>query len=208
MTELSEEVYHQAKSAVVHGWMMPEKCKWFEQIYDAQRNLQPIVAVEIGVFYGMSAIAQGLLAQRLGVNCVLFAIDAWTAEASLEGTNSKDNDEWWKQQNYDDAFNTFKSAINILGLNNCIIPVKSKSEDAASRFEQIHILHIDGNHSEEKSTLDVELYLPKVVNGGYIILDDTNWQTVKRAAEMLAEQCAVIKQVEKDGQAFTVYVKR
>jgi hypothetical protein len=36
----------------------------------------------------------------------------------------------------------------------------------------IDLIHIDGDHSYEAVTLDCELWLPKVVPGGYACFDD------------------------------------
>ena len=43
------------------------------------------------------------------------------------------------------------------------------SVQAISQVQRIDFLHLDGNFSEEGSTLDCRLYLPKVIPGGYVL---------------------------------------
>jgi len=74
--------------------------------------------------------------------------------------------------------------------------VKSKSEDYYNnlKIESIDIIHIDGNHDEEYVTKDIQLYLPLVKKGGYIIMDDTTWPGVIKSIENhLNEESILIK---------------
>jgi hypothetical protein len=58
----------------------------------------------------------------------------------------------------------------------CVQLVQSTSESAAL-IEDIELLHIDGNHSETTSLIDVTKWVPQVKKGGIIIFDDVNWVT-------------------------------
>jgi hypothetical protein len=49
----------------------------------------------------------------------------------------------------------------------------------------IDILHIDGNHSEEKSVRDVLLWSSSVSPLGAVVMDDTDWQTTQKAVKLL-----------------------
>ena len=58
----------------------------------------------------------------------------------------------------------------------------------------IDILHIDGNHSEQASYLDVTKWVPLVRSGGWIFFDDMTWFengvfTTARAVEWLNANC-------------------
>ena len=55
--------------------------------------------------------------------------------------------------------------------------------------ESIDILHVDGNHTQDIALGDVQMYLPKVKKGGYIWLDDANWETTHLAREFLFANC-------------------
>ena len=41
---------------------------------------------------------------------------------------------------------------------------------------EIDVLHQDGNHSEESSSREVELWLSKMKPGGIWIMDDIDWK--------------------------------
>lgn len=207
---MTEEIYNLVLQKVQHGWMMKEKCAWFERIYSSLLHQgQPVVSVEIGVWYGMSLVAQGLMAKELmPTTCKVYGIDPWTPEAALEGVNAKSNEDWWKERDYRDPMDRLLINIHTLGLTGIVGLLPMRSEDAASLFTEIDVLHIDGNHSEEKSTLDVSLYEPKVKKGGWIIADDTVWDTVHKAELMLDERCTLLEKFIKDGQGFSVYQKK
>ena len=60
--------------------------------------------------------------------------------------------------------------------------------------ESIDILHIDGNHSDYTSYIDVTKWVPLVNPGGWIIFDDMTWYengqfTASRATRWLDEHC-------------------
>jgi hypothetical protein len=61
------------------------------------------------------------------------------------------------------------------------------------------MIHIDGNHSEELSTLDVQLWLPKVRSKGMVLMDDTDadqWPSVQKAVNIVKESCDLIMEVD------------
>ena len=47
------------------------------------------------------------------------------------------------------------------------------------------MLHQDGNHSEEMSCLDIELWSNKIKKKGYWLMDDTNWPTTQKAQKLI-----------------------
>ena len=68
-------------------------------------------------------------------------------------------------------------------LSKTISLIRKPSEDAFNSFENesIDIVHIDGNHNEMNASRDILLYLPLVKKGGYIIMDDSNWDSVRNS---------------------------
>ncbi|WP_228895978.1 class I SAM-dependent methyltransferase [Pseudoduganella aquatica] len=53
----------------------------------------------------------------------------------------------------------------------------------------IGVLHIDGNHDIEFVAKDLQYYLPKIKSNGPIIMDDTDWDSVRSCLPLLAAQC-------------------
>jgi len=199
----NEQLFKLIKENIT-GWMVFEKLEWFRKIYE---EIQPKVAVESGVFYGMSAITQGLIIKELGLDCQLYAIDAWSKEASTEGSNSEANNEWWSNLNYEEIYLSFLHSIRKFELEGIVIPIRAKSVDAINVLpKHIDCLHLDSNHSFEVVSKEIELYAPRV--HGYIVADDNRWVEMRGAAEgLLNYGFTKVHQHDKDGQSFGVFKK-
>jgi hypothetical protein len=117
----------------------------------------------------------------------VIGIDAWTVDASLEGTNDTSNSDWWGKIDYRNI-QTYAANLMIKYQVNDIVQLwKTKSNAVVDKFEDesIDILHQDSNHSEETSTNEVQLYSSKLKKGGFWVFDDTNWSTTQKAQDLL-----------------------
>lgn len=163
----------------IEGWCTPEKA-----IRMAALVKPTDVCVELGVFGGRS-----LLPLCLASRNVVHGIDAWEKSASNEGENSPENDEWWSKIDYNKMYNYTR---DLMGKNNCFNCKlhKMTSEKAVTLFEDesIDVLHQDSNHSEKISCIEIELYDKKIRKGGYWIFDDTNWETTRKAQNLIIEK--------------------
>ncbi len=70
------------------------------------------------------------------------------------------------------------------------------------------MLHIDGNHSEEVSCADVNLWLPLVVKGGHIWMDDIHWESTKKAQAILSNACDKLSEIPYTDQTMAVALYR
>lgn len=156
------------------GWCSAEKA---ERLAFAVLEIRPKLCVEIGVFGGSSLAPQLLALQHLGSGRVV-GIDPWETVAALEEMIDEANRGWWGSIDIEAIRKGCESFVADHGLTPYCELVVARSEDVASRFADaaIDMLHVDGNHSEAKSTKDVELYLPKVRAGGLIFFDDVSWR--------------------------------
>lgn len=196
---LAESIYKEIHS--VGDWCTQEKVSVLVE-YVTRSN--PTVAMEIGVFLGQSAFAIAMCLKAIG-HGTLFAVDPWTVDAALEGSNDPKNDAWWSTQDMEQIYGSFLSWRELLGLSNTVEVLRMKSDQAAVSFQQpVDFLHIDGNHSEEISTQDVSLWLPKTSSGGYIVLDDTNWATTAKAQSLVLDFADEVA----DHGSFKVYRRR
>ncbi len=198
----TKEIIHSVFNSVGHlgAWFTIEKC---EQLANIINDIKPNVCVEIGVFRGQSAIATGEFLKKVE-NGVLHAVDPWSTAATQEGTNDTANDEWWASLDMEAIKAEFIHEIEHRGLQHFITPVQMKGEEYGLQFKGgVDLLHIDGNHSEEKSCLDVELWVPKVNRGGYVIMDDINWRTTTKAQELIERYAEKVYNTE----TFAVYSK-
>lgn len=176
----------------IPGWCCEEKAiKMMDLIYETN----PKVCVEIGVFGG-SSIHPTAQALRYQQNGMIYAIDPWQNIECTDGYTPGDpNYQWWNKIDLEKIYKDFITMIHKQGLSDYCCPLRMTSETAAQIFpeESIDILHIDGNHSEEKAFKDAELWLPKVRKNGYIWFDDCNWNTTKKAQDYVKQFAIIIE---------------
>jgi hypothetical protein len=167
----------------LEGWCTEEKAK--KMIEHLPEHAQ--LAVELGVFAGKSLLPVSIMCKG-----TVFGIDAWSPQASLEGTNDITNDEWWKKIDYPYFQKYTQDLLTKYKCDNTKL-LRMTSREAIKNFEDnsIDFLHQDSNHSEEVSCEEVELYYQKVKSGGTWVFDDTNWPTTRKAQNLLVEKGAV-----------------
>ena len=177
----------------LEGWCSEDKACAMASLIT---QVKPAISVEIGVFGGSSLIVQAYACRHIGVGRV-YGVDPWSAAASLADAIEQKNVDWWSKVDYEKVYRGCLSAILSYDLSAVCSVFRTTSARAANLFDGIDILHIDGNHSEVASTLDVALYFPKVKSGGYVWFDDIDWveggvPTTANAQRMLSEQCTKI----------------
>ena len=141
-----------------------------------------LVGVEIGVLGGVGSYSLLLYIPRL----TLYSIDPWE---TLEG-NSADlgPTEETLKENYREA----KFRLEPFGKRSIII--KKTSDDAVDDIPQgVDFVHIDGWHSFEQASRDMNNYFPKIRLGGILSGHDSGVPGVAQA----------LKEVFKDSVIFT-----
>jgi NAD(P)-dependent dehydrogenase (short-subunit alcohol dehydrogenase family) len=146
--------------------------------------------VEIGTAWGRSAFALCMLAQHYGTGAVL-AIDPWN-----EGVASqKDSPDALEQVNQQIDWEMMHRIFLIH-----LLPMRERfnyrrmlsvpaSEDHAPGLAvetphfgrtayagRVALIHIDGNHDYASVAADVAAWLPKLLPGGWLVLDDYVWE--------------------------------
>ena len=116
------------------------------------------VGAEIGVFLGKYSEELCLA----NPNLKLFSIDAWKVYDKYTD---------YTEQSYLD--NCYKDAVEKLSKYNCEV-IRDWSESAAENFADgsLDFIYIDGNHSFEGTTNDINAWSRKVRKGGIIFGDD------------------------------------
>lgn len=181
----SENIKHLAFEAMdkLEGWCTKGKAS---VLIDLVLLSKPHKIVEIGVFGGKSLIpmAYALQANQIGT---IFGIDPWDNQESVRGMDGV-NEEWWRNIDHEAILQGLIKKIALFDLEDQVRLIRSSSLDAPL-IADIDFLHIDGNHSEEASLIDVKKWTPLVRQGGIIIFDDLNWSGTKSAVEWLNENC-------------------
>lgn len=177
----------------LEGWCSAEKA---QVLFDLVLKSDSQISCELGVFGGRSLIPIALAHKAKNSGFVL-GIDAWTKEASVEGSGAfkdgvtaKENDEWWSKVNYPSIHAGCILAIDKYGVNDYCgtVRMRTLSVGLLIRDNSIDLLHQDSNHSEEVSCAEVEMYFPKMKDGSYWISDDTDWTTTQKSQELLQDK--------------------
>jgi hypothetical protein len=99
----------------------------------------------------------------------LYCVDPYKHFASEEYPDAINN---LTQEQFDNVFNTTRKRLERFGARIQFIRLASK--DAVDIFEDnsIDFVYIDGNHEYKYVDEDINLWFPKVKNGGYLCGDD------------------------------------
>lgn len=193
------------------GWCTDEKRNF---IHDLVISTNSKFCVEIGVYKGSSlfSFAEGLEKTEGSI----VGIDPWSFEMSknefppLWDKNFENyiyNELLKGQETFDELYKGVYDIIQDNELSNTIRLIRKPSEDVFIDFdlESIDILHIDGNHNELNASRDILLYLPLVKKNGYIIMDDSDWDAVRKSInKFLIPNCELVQ----DFGYFSCYKKK
>lgn len=127
------------------------------------------VGAEIGVFKGQ--FSRTLLDSWMGK---LWLVDPWRAFEDEEGYIDASN-----HRNHQTAY--LECMQRLEGMEARALMLRGLSSDMAPRFQdgELDFVYIDGNHAYDWVKEDIELWWPKVREGGYVMghdyLDMANW---------------------------------
>lgn len=189
-----EETINQLRS--IPGWCSKDKALL---MMDLVKEHEFQTCVEIGVFGGASLfpIAKALHYKGSGV---IWGIDAWDPEVAIKGLNpvtQKNDYDWWREL---DLSHFYALTCNLINMNdfwgNCKL-VRMQAAYALDLFEDesIDFIHFDGNHTDPYAYQDIAEYFPKVKDGGYILLNDAFWLSLRQSLVFLLERTDAITEV-------------
>lgn len=162
------------------GWTTAAQAQAIYGILKAEK--QPINGVEIGVAGGRSLIPAALAA-RDSKGGKIIGIDPYSVDAAIEFENDAATIEWCKKKaTYARSYRHVQREIAICKLSAHADVLVAKSHEVADRFTAINWLHVDGNHNQPAVKRDLDHYLPRVVSGGLIRLDNCDWEGVEMEA--------------------------
>lgn len=165
---------------------------------------KPKVVVEIGTFGGAGSLPMAFALRQINNGGRLYSIDPWRLEYAQEG-EWEENKKWWEHNiRLADIHQKCMEAFWAHNLDDWLVVIRAASQHCHQLFPEIGVLLIDGNHSEVASLRDAQLYVPKVISGGYIFADDAHWQvkegetfvpSTQKAMEFIEESCDSVKQI-------------
>ncbi len=184
------------------GWCDPRKGIELANIVIRER---PQKIAEVGVFEGKSTLAMAH-ACRLNGSGTVYAIDSWKREDCIDD-ESNANQEWWSKLDLDKHYANFVAHTVRADVVKHIQFCRMSSWDASRFLPDVDMVHIDANHAEWPSTSDVVNWLPKLKVGGYIVMDDVNWESTQTALKFVLKRCSFISRFDLAESVFAIYRK-
>ena len=139
--------------------------------------------VEVGSWMGRSTCYMGEQIKKSSKNIKFYAVDTWEGSEEI---SHKETIEKLKNENLT-LFDIFNHHIQMCGVQEQVIPLKTTSVEAAKQFEDnsLDFVHIDASHDYENVLADIIAWYPKVKPGGFITGDDyvISWGGVIQAVK-------------------------
>lgn len=167
MTDLFQKIAEANRT--IDGWCSLEKSFTLASIVLAFR---PAVCVEIGLWKGKSFSAMALACKAVN-HGICIGVDAWSREVAIREQTSDADRKWWADIDFEAVYREFCANMAALEVEKFIRIDRKESRDFTPP-NAIGLASIDGSHSET-AMHDMVKIAPRIVVGGYIVTDDTNW---------------------------------
>lgn len=148
-------------ASAIDGWLTEREAK---ELYSLAQGIpSDLTVVEIGSWKGRSTVCLGYGAKD-GKGAIIYAVDPHTGSSELKKMFG----------NAINTFNEFCQNIENAGLDTIVVPIKATSSEAAKKFnKKVDLLFIDGAHEFTYVKNDIELWFPKLIDGGIIAFHDS-----------------------------------
>jgi predicted O-methyltransferase YrrM len=191
----------------INGWCSHAKASI---LIDIIQKSGATKIVEIGVWGGKSLVpmAYALKVQGKGK---IYGIDPWDNGESIVGMMSDANRSYWAVVDHESVYQSLLQNLDRFELKDQVELIRASSASAPP-ITDIDLLHIDGNHSDVTSYIDVTKWVPLVKPGGWIIVDDISWYedgkfTQAASVKWLDERCQRIGEIT-DVCIWGIWVKK
>lgn len=168
--------------------------------------------LDIGVYRGRSLFPQAL-AHRKYTSGMAYGVDPWDAAEALQEQAPADISdkvkEWAKGTDLQAIYQEVAAATKAFDLEaNCTL-LRQPSSSAITYFRERNIsfdlVHIDGNHDTARVREDVDLYLPRLRPGGYLVLDDVSWESIRPIYDELKRQLSHVYELVDSRNDFAIF---
>ncbi len=155
-------------------------------------------SLDIGVYRGRSLFPQAVAHKHAGTGRVT-GVDPWSAAEADEHDHTELRTQikaFVDSTDFEALYQEVAERAHTLGLSSYVRLVRETSQRAAERFAaagtRFGLIHIDGNHDTEPVLQDVRAYLPLLKPGGFLVMDDVSWPSVRPALEEAASRAQLL----------------
>jgi predicted O-methyltransferase YrrM len=102
-----------------------------------------------------------------------------------------------RTRDWDDIRRSVECAVQRLGAETHCELVRAPSVGAAARFAEgsLDLVHVDGNHDRAAVERDVVLYTARLRGGGFLVLDDASWPTIRPVYRELEQRASRVFEI-------------
>lgn len=141
------------------------------------KEVSPSVIIEVGSWYGASAIHMAKIVREEQIDCHIYCVDTWLGSFE-HWTMTQLRKCLMLKNGYPQFFYQFLFNVKASGVSDLIIPVPNTSSIAAALFKvrriRPQLVYLDGSHEERDVYSDLENYMPLLDGRGVIFGDDWN----------------------------------
>jgi len=184
-----------------------------ELFIDLINQINPTIIIEIGSYWGYSAICMGNELKKHKNDFRIICIDTWLGNENFyiwgkEKYTTPSRDQKQLKNGYPTTYYQFVRNIIQNDLQNHIIPIPLPSKNAAVVLKEkiksiieikADLIYIDGSHEEMDVYYDCKNYWDLLKINGIMFGDDWTWNTVKSGVSTFAEENKLQIQLHPNG---------
>lgn len=150
-------------------------------------RVRPSLIIEVGTFYGDSAVTMGKVLKCLDIGGEIVCVDTWLG--TMDGMRPEHPDYQWINRRYGfpTIYDGFLANVMEQGLQDVITPFPQTSVNAARAMVKqgvkAQLIYIDAAHEKEDVMQDIREYLPLLAKGGVMFGHDYNHPQVAEAVK-------------------------
>jgi hypothetical protein len=141
------------------------------------KEVAPRIIVEIGSWYGASAIHMAAIVKEMQLDCHIYCVDTWLGSFE-HWTMTQLRQCLMLKNGYPQFFYQFLFNVKASGVSDIITPVPNTSSMASALFKvrsiRPQLVYLDGSHEEKDVYNDLDNYVPLLDGKGVIFGDDWN----------------------------------
>jgi predicted O-methyltransferase YrrM len=190
----------------LEGWCTIRKAR---MLCDLIQSNDCRSALEVGIFGGRSLIPMALTMRHLGRGYVV-GIDPWSNQEATKIATSTENDKWWRDIDLSKIKRSYLVGLLRFDVLPFVKTLELNSEQALAALagQKFDLIHVDGSHAEEQAYRDVISWSKLLERGNILVMDDINWETVRKARSWIINHFDVIDEVSEEDSAYGAYRKR
>lgn len=171
-----------------------------------------LVSVDIGVYRGRSLFPLAVAHRRSGG--MAYGVDPWNPDEARQYDRpdlQEALDKFARETDFEAIYQRVQELRTSLGLSDSCQLLRMRSDEAVNFFDRegicFGLVHVDGNHDAALVSSDVQLYYPRLVEGGFLVLDDISWDSVAPALRFADSAMTLVFARSDDEADYAVYQK-